>query len=299
MTETIKNRYDFVMLIDCTYGNPNGDPDANNMPRVDPETGIGLITDVCIKRKIRDYVDTVRAGEKGYGIYIKSGSSLQSKDQQALDYIRTAKVEKGKESQAIIDFMTSNYFDIRTFGAVMTTFSKKPKTDEEKKAAWSCGQVTGPVQITFAQSIDPVTPMDLSVSRCAVTTEEDAEQKASTFGNKPIIPYGLYRAEGYISAALAEKVTGFSEDDLELLWEAINGMFDTDHAAARGKMVLRDLIVFKHDNKFGCCPSHKLFDLVDVHKKDSVEFPRSYSDYVVTIDEEKIPEGVHLEHHNV
>ena len=297
MSTPIKNRYDFVVLFDVENGNPNGDPDAGNMPRVDPETGIGLVTDACIKRKIRNYVETVKEDADGFKIYIKEGVPLNRSDLKAVESLgidvgddknALEDVKKLKKTDEDVDlklrdYMCSNFYDIRTFGAVLTTFTK---------AALNCGQVRGPVQIGFAKSIDPVFSQDITVTRVAITTEKDAEKKNTEMGRKSIIPYGLYRVEGYISANLARKTTGFSEDDLELLWEAIINMFENDHSAARGKMAVRELIVFKHNSELGNCPSYKLFETVDVKKNDGVEFPRKYSDYAVTIHEDAIPDGV-------
>lgn len=291
MSEVIKNRYDFVVLFDVENGNPNGDPDAGNMPRVDPETGIGLVTDVCLKRKIRNYVEMVKESEQGYEIYIKSGVTLNSSDQRALDYYGVADMKKAKKDDPELDkklcgFMCSNFYDVRTFGAVMTTFTK---------GGLNCGQVRGPVQLGFSRSIDPVIPQEVTITRMAVTTEKDAESKNNTMGNKFIVPYGLYRCEGYVSANLARKTTGFTEDDLELLWNAIINMFENDHAAARGNMAVRQLIVFKHDSELGNAPSYKLFDRVDVRRKDATKPARSYRDYKVTVDLENMPAGVSCE----
>jgi CRISPR-associated protein Csd2 len=289
MNEAIKNRYDFVVLFDVENGNPNGDPDAGNMPRVDPESGYGLVTDVCLKRKIRNYVETVKEDEKGYQIYIKENVPLNRSDAKALEYhnievdkIKSLKKEDPELDRKVRDFMCQNFFDIRTFGAVMTTFVK---------ANLNCGQVRGPVQLGFAKSIDPILPQEVTITRVAITTESDAERKGTEMGRKYIVPYGLYRVEGYVSANLARKVTGFSEEDLNLLWKAILNMFENDHSAARGKMAVRKLIVFKHNSELGCAPAHKLFDAVRVEKKDGVEIPRSYSDYEVAVSEE-MPEGV-------
>lgn len=298
MAEPINHRYDFVVLFDVTAGNPNGDPDAGNMPRVDPETQHGIVTDVCLKRKIRNYVAAVKEGVPGYEIYISSQTPLNTSDQRALEALEIKDVEelkklKGKDKDAdkkIRDYMCSNFYDIRTFGAVMTTFTK---------GALNSGQVTGPVQITFAQSIDPIMPQEFAITRVAITREKDAEVKATEMGRKAIVPYGLYRAEGYISANLARKTTGFSEEDLNLLWEAIANMFELDHSASRGKMAVRELIVFEHDSEFGNAPAHKLFDLVKVKKKDEVTTPRSYDDYIVEVLEDKIPEGVTIDRKEV
>ena len=295
MSEAIKNRYEFVVLFDVENGNPNGDPDAGNMPRIDPESNFGLVTDVCLKRKIRNYVETVKEGEEGYGIYIREDVPLNTSDKKALSYIGVEDLsDKGlkelkkydpEADRKIRDFMCRNFFDIRTFGAVMTTFVK---------ASLNCGQVRGPVQIGFARSIDPIVSQELTITRVAITTEEDSLNKKTEMGRKNIVPYGLYRAEGFISANLARKVTGFSEEDLELLWEAIINMFEHDHSAARGKMAVRRLIVFKHSRELGDCPSYKLFDAVEVKRKEGVEFARQYSDYEIAIHREQIPESVEV-----
>ena len=292
MAEAIKNRYEFVILFDVENGNPNGDPDAGNLPRIDPESGYGLVTDVCLKRKIRNYVELVKEGEPGYRIYIKEGVPLNRSDNEAYEYIgatdETAKDLKKKDPDVdlkIRNYMCENFFDIRTFGAVMTTFVK---------AALNCGQVRGPVQLGFARSIDPVISQEVTITRVAITTEKDAEDKKTEMGRKSIIPYALYRTEGYISANLARKVTGFSEEDLELLWQAIINMFEHDHSAARGNMSVRELIVFKHDSELGNCPAYKLFDAIDVHRKEDVVCARKYSDYEVAIHTEKIPESVEI-----
>ena len=295
MSEAIKNRYEFVILFDVENGNPNGDPDAGNMPRVDPETGLGLVTDVCLKRKIRNYVETVKEDATGYRIYIKDGVPLNRSDAEAyaaLDVTEKTVKAKKKENpdldRNIRDWMCANFYDIRTFGAVMTTFVK---------AALNCGQVRGPVQMGFARSVEPVVPQEVTITRVAITTEADAENKGTEMGRKFIVPYGLYRCEGYISANLARKTTGFSEKDLELLWEAILNLFEHDHSAARGKMAVRELIIFKHDSELGCAPAHKLFDTVKVtrtHPED-ITPARSYQDYVVTVDEAALPEGVTCE----
>ena len=295
MSEAIKNRYEFVILFDVENGNPNGDPDAGNMPRVDPETGLGLVTDVCLKRKIRNYVETVKEDATGYRIYIKDGVPLNRSDAAAYaalavteQPVKAKKKENPDLDRNIRDWMCANFYDIRTFGAVMTTFVK---------AALNCGQVRGPVQMGFARSVEPVVPQEVTITRVAITTEADAENKGTEMGRKYIVPYGLYRCEGYISANLARKTTGFSEKDLELLWEAILNLFEHDHSAARGKMAVRELIIFKHDSELGCAPAHKLFDTVKVtrtHPED-ITPARSYQDYVVTVDEAALPEGVTCE----
>mgnify|MGYP000846039911 CR=1 FL=1 len=288
MSEVIKNRYEFVIFFDVENGNPNGDPDAGNMPRIDPETGYGIVTDVCLKRKIRNYVETVKEDSNGYKIYIKEAVPLNTSDKTAYEYygIDEKKVSKKDDpgiDKKIRDFMCKEFYDIRTFGAVMTTFVK---------AALNCGQVRGPVQIGFARSIDPIIQQEVTITRVAITTETDALRKDTEMGRKYIIPYALYRAEGFVSANLARKSTGFTEDDLELLWKAILNMFENDHSAARGKMNVRDLIVFRHDSELGNTPSHQLFDLVSAAKKEDVPVARKYKDYEVKIDLDNIPGGV-------
>ena len=299
MGEAIKNRYEFVVLFDVENGNPNGDPDSGNMPRIDPESGLGLVTDVCLKRKIRNYVETVKEDAKGYKIYIKEDVPLNRSDREACESLGITETEDKKVTEALKklkksdkdvdiklrDYMCDNFYDIRTFGAVMTTFVK---------GNLNCGQVRGPVQLGFARSIDPIVSQEVTITRVAITTEKDAENKSTEMGRKNIVPYGLYRVEGYISANLARKVTGFSEEDLDLLWEAIINMFENDHSAARGKMAVRELIVFKHSKELGDCPAYKLFDAVEVRKKEEIEYPRKYQDYTVQIHEEMIPDSVEM-----
>ena len=287
----LKNRYEFTVLFDVKNGNPNGDPDTN-MPRIDPETNLGLVTDVCLKRKIRNYVETVKEDCDGYKIYVKKGSCLNLNDMQACKSLNVDSVEKLKKLKStdkdidmkIRDYMCRNYYDIRTFGAVMTTF---------QKAALNCGQVKGAVQLGFANSIDPIFNQDVTLTRVAITTEKDLKNKTPKIRRKNIVPYGLYRVDGYISANIANK-SGFTEEDLELLWESIINMFEYDHSASRGDMAVRELIVFKHKSKLGNCPAHKLFDAISVKRKDNVLYPRQYLDYTVEIDEEKIPESVEM-----
>ena len=293
MADVIKNRYDFVILFDVENGNPNGDPDAGNMPRMDQETGHGLITDVCLKRKIRNYVEAVYGEKTGYRIYIKQNVPMERTNQEAYDYlgVKNSEVEKMKKTDPqldikIRDFMCENFFDIRTFGAVMTTFVK---------ANLNCGQVRGPVQLNFAKSIDPITTQEISITRVTVASEKELEEGKNTMiGNKYIIPYALYRAEGFISANLAEKTTGFNEDDLKILWDAILNMFEMDHSAARGKMSVRKLIVFKHASIFGNAPAYKLFEKISVRRKNSDKIARAYSDYEITIDKDNLPKNVEL-----
>ena len=292
MREPIQNRYEFVILFDVENGNPNGDPDAGNMPRVDPETGLGIVTDVCLKRKIRNYVETVKEDEAGYRIYVKDGVPLNRSDAEAYKALevdeKTVKEKKKNDPELdkrIRDWMCANFYDIRTFGAVMTTFVK---------AALNCGQVRGPVQLGFARSVEPVLPQEVTITRVTVTTEADAERKGTEMGRKYVLPYGLYRCEGFVSANLARKTTGFSQEDLELLWQAILNMFENDRSAARGKMAVRRLIVFRHANELGCAPAWKLFDSVKITRKDpdSGLPARSFGDYTVTVDLDSLPEGI-------
>lgn len=278
----LENRYEFIMLFDVENGNPNGDPDAGNMPRVDAETGHGIVTDVCLKRKIRNYIDNVYEGQATYNILIKTDKSLNRKFTEAYEACGLKTKKKGKTASSVAtarDYICKNYYDVRSFGAVMSTGDDP------------CGIVRGPIQINFARSLDPVLPQEITITRQAVTKESDMEKKETEMGKKTFVPYGLYRAEGYVSALLAQK-TNFTEEDLEVLWNAIINMFEIDHSAARGKLCMRKLIVFKHASMLGNAPSHVLFDKVIVEKKDDVEVPRKFSDYRVTI--ETMPEGVEI-----
>lgn len=280
--EAIKNRYDFVYLFDVQDGNPNGDPDGDNAPRTDYETGQGLVTDVCLKRKVRNYVQIKMGEDQLNQIFVKEGAVLNNEIKKAYKALDLKPKEKGKESDnkdKARQYMCEHYYDIRTFGAVMSTGD-------------NAGQVRGAVQLTFARSIDPVMTSEHTVTRMAVTDEKDKD-KERTMGRKATVPYGLYRAHGFISAALARETT-FSEDDLALLWEALKNMFDLDRSAARGLMAARRLIVFKHDDDLGNAPAHKLFELVKVEAKDPNRPARSFSDYEITIDESKLPKGVQL-----
>ena len=279
MSEPIKNRYEFVLLFDVENGNPNGDPDMGNMPRVDPQTGHGIVTDVCLKRKIRDYVDLVKGETPGYEIYVKSGVVLNDQHKKAFDYLGIEPTNKKPKDDELTRFMCQNFFDIRTFGAVMTT-------------EVNCGQVRGPVQLNFARSIDPIFQQEVTITRQAVANERDSE-KGQTMGKKQIVPYALYRAEGYVSANLAQKTTGFSEDDLEIFWDGLVNMFEHDHSASRGKLSARKLIVFKHDTALGCCQSHLLFDKVRVERVSGDMPPRSFGDYRVAIDKD-VPAGIEV-----
>ena len=280
----INNRYDFVMLFDVENGNPNGDPDAGNSPRMDAETGYGFITDVCIKRKIRNYVSLTKEGEAGYNILIKPDKSLNEKFTDAYIEEGLTLKQKGKNTDDVKkarDYMCKNYFDVRVFGAVMSTGDNQ------------CGIVRGPVQINFARSLSPINIQDVTITRQARTTKDRKATGETEMGRKSIIPYALYRAEGYISAAQANKITDMTEEDVELLWNAIINMFEEDHSAARGKMCTRKLYIFKHDSVLGNCPSHILFEKIIVKEKDGVYVPRKFDDYEIIIDK-NMPEGVEL-----
>ena len=314
---TIKNRYDFVFLFDVKDGNPNGDPDFDNMPRTDEETNQGLVTDVCIKRKIRNYVQLLKESKKldssRYDIFIREGNVLNPLINEKRN---EADKEEEDEKKAVAKGrmkMCEQYYDIRTFGAVMSTGEekedsdsneevivdggkgKKSKKKDSKKKIKGLGVVRGPVQLTFARSIDPVDAKSHSLTRCCVTTtDDDKKGKTNTIGNKNTVSYGLYRMHGFISATDAAK-TGFSEEDKEFLFEAIINAFENDHAAARGEMNPRALIVFKHESPLGNARAGQLFDLVKVEKREGVEYPRSFRDYTVTIDKAGLPANVTVE----
>ena len=291
MSESIKNRYEFVYLFDVENGNPNGDPDSGNMPRIDSETSYGIITDVCLKRKIRNFVDLVKKNQPPFEIYVREKAILNQQHERAHQAIGAkpegdSKKRKGTgdEVERAREWMCHNFFDVRTFGALMST-------------GVNCGQVRGPVQMNFARSIEPIVPIEISITRMAVTTEKEAESQSGdnrTMGRKHIVPYGLYRAEGYISAFLAEQ-TGFGNDDLNLLWEALVNMYDHDHSAARGKMNARKLVVFKHESALGNAPAHKLFELINVERVGDASKPaRKYADYKVEVNKQ-MPLGVSVE----
>ena len=283
--EPIKNRYEFTVIFDVENGNPNGDPDAGNMPRIDPETSAGLVTDVCLKRKIRNFVEVFKEDEPYYNILVKPDKALNTKFTEAYEAIGEKTGQKGKNPEAVRaarDYICQNYFDVRTFGAVMSTGNDP------------CGIVRGPVQISFAKSVDPIFTQDITITRQARTTEDKRDTGETEMGRKSIVPYGLYRADGYVSAMLAQKITKFSEEDLKLLWKAIINMFEHDRSAARGKMCVRKLYVFKHDSLLGNAPANVLFDKIVIGKKDGVEVPRSFNDYEITVDK-NMPEGVELQ----
>ncbi len=286
----IAHRYEFVYLFDVTNGNPNGDPDAGNLPRLDPETNQGLVTDVCLKRKIRNFVTLDKEKAEGYAIYMQEKAVLNNQHEKAwkaLDFPPDAKDAYKKlpkeeaKARELTAWMCRNFFDIRAFGAVMTT-------------KVNAGQVRGPVQLAFATSIDPVVPLEISITRMAVTTQEEAEEQSGdnrTMGRKHIVPYGLYRVHGFISAKLAER-TGFSEEDLQLFWRALMNMFEHDRSAARGEMAARKLIVFEHESAMGNAPAHVLFDAVEVAAVDPQAPPRNFGAYRVHVNREAVPAGV-------
>jgi CRISPR-associated protein Csd2 len=279
----LKKRYDFVLLFDVKDGNPNGDPDAGNLPRLDAETGNGLVTDVCLKRKVRNFVQLAKQGEAGYDIFVKEKAILNNAIDEAHDSeVVKAQKKDADKTDAARQFMCAKYFDIRTFGAVMSTGK-------------NAGQVRGPVQMTFGRSIDPIVSSEHSITRMAVATEAEAEKQKGdnrTMGRKFTVPYGLYVSHGFISAHLAAQ-TGFTTDDLNVFWEALEKMFWEDHSAARGEMNVRGLYVFEHDSALGRAPAHELFEKIKVERKDSSIPARSFDDYKVTIDE-TMPEGVTL-----
>lgn len=306
--KAIENRYDFVYLFDVTNGNPNGDPDAGNLPRLDPETNQGLVSDVCLKRKVRNFVAMTKSDTPGHEIFVTERAILELQQRRAWDAIMPEASDKDREklpkdeqkARELTQWMCANFYDVRTFGAVMST-----------KGA-NCGQVRGPVQFAFARSIEPVLPLEISITRMAATTAADAESKGDirTMGRKHIVPYGLYRAHGYVSASLAGgggRGTGFSEEDVELLWSALELMFDHDRSAARGEMSARRLILFKHDSPIGNAPAHRLFERVTVQRvfegeeyvpgdrlAHNLRPARAFSDYVVHVDDGGLPAGVQL-----
>lgn len=279
----IENRYDFVLLFDVQDGNPNGDPDAGNLPRVDPETGHGLVTDVCLKRKVRNFVQMSKADEKGYGIFVKEKAVLNALIGVAHEDERVKSKEKGEKTEAARQYMCERYFDVRTFGAVMSTGK-------------NAGQVRGPVQLTFARSVDPIVQLEHSITRMAVATEAEAEKQQGdnrTMGRKFTVPYAIYRCHGFVSAPLALQ-TGFTESDLALLWNGLSVMFEHDRSAARGLMTTRALVVFRHESKMGNTSAHSLFDRVSVRRKEGVSVPRSFSDYEVSVAADGLPTGVNI-----
>lgn len=302
---SLNNRYDFVLVFDVRDGNPNGDPDAGNLPRLDAESGHGLVTDVSLKRKVRNFVGLVKGGEQRFDIFVKEKAVLNqqierayetSQDiQNAMDAWKAWQKDKKNNKKPARhyediarDWMCDNFYDVRTFGAVMSTGDE----DSESKLRKTAGQVRGPVQLTFARSVDPIVALEHSITRMAVTNEKDLE-KERTMGRKHTVPYGVYVAHGFVSSFLA-KQTGFGDGDLELLWQALEHMFEHDRSAARGEMATRGLYVFKHDSELGNAHAHALFDRVKIQRKADVEVARGFSDYTVTVDETGLPAGVTL-----
>jgi CRISPR-associated protein Csd2 len=287
----IESRYDFVYLFDCTDGNPNGDPDSDNSPRIDPETFQGLVSDVCLKRKIRDYVYQSQrqngAIAKGYDVFVLAGNTLESRQKQSYDHLKEEITPAGKDTkpddiQKARAWMCANFFDVRTFGAVMST------------TAFNCGQVRGPLQLTFSRSVDRIFTTEHTISRQAFTGEKDIKSGTGTFGRKHTLAYGLYRTHGFVNPIFARQ-TGFSNNDLDLVWKALGNMFDMDRSAARGLMAARRLFVFKHSSGLGEAPAHRLFELVNVKLKEGVVAPRSFDDYVVSgPDRSALPAGIEL-----
>lgn len=300
MSEPIKNRYDFMVIMDVKNGNPNGDPDADNMPRVDAETGHGYITDVCLKRKIRNYVSMVKAGDDNYRMYIQRGVTLNANDDEAFEKVagipnasasKKLKADLAKTQftdEDIKNYLCDHFYDVRTFGAVITTLTK---------GSLNYGQLRGPVQFSFAESVDPVIPVEVTITRMAITRSSDTKGTENTngkqneMGHKYIIPYGVYVATGHVSANLA-KVTGFGEEDVELLWDGILNMFEEDHSASRGEMNVRKLVIFKHDSELGNAASYKLFNAVKIQAKEGIDTPRKFEDYDFSIENDSVPSGV-------
>jgi CRISPR-associated protein Csd2 len=282
MSKVLENRYEFVYLFDVENGNPNGDPDAGNMPRIDPETNYGIITDVCLKRKIRNFVEIVKNRMKPYDIYVQEKAILTEKQGEAYANEEIQKAEGADKIARARDWMCRNFYDVRTFGAVMSLKEN------------NCGQVRGAVQMNFARSIEPVVPLEITITRMAVATEKEAKSQDGdnrTMGRKNILPYGLYKAEGYISAHLA-KQTNFSEDDLQLLWDGLINMFDHDRSAARGKMAARVLVAFQHDSALGNAPAHLLLGRLNVVRETNGKPARAYTEYKVSLDETNLPKGI-------
>lgn len=303
MSDTLTNRHDFLLLFEVTNGNPNGDPDAGNMPRLDPNTNKGIVSDVCLKRKVRNYVSEFAPSrnDNGYNILIRQGAIIETEQKRGIEAAKEHFQDKDKQAEAAVKWLCREFYDVRTFGGVLSTGD-----DVMKGSAW--GQVRGPVQFTFGQSYDTITPLEITITRCAVTKESDKD-KERTMGNKHIVPYALYAAKGYVSPAFAER-TGFTQEDLNLLFEALLHMFEHDRSAARGEMVVRGLYDFEHvgtqpetnaeqnrrESRLGCAHAHKLFEGIKVEKKPGKEFPESFADYVVTCEwtEGNLPKGVKL-----
>lgn len=282
MSKVLDKRYEFVLFFEVENGNPNGDPDAGNMPRIDPETSYGLVTDVCLKRKVRNYIDLVQDDKTRFDIYVRENAVLNRVNEEAYkEQGLTPEAKKlpkeADKARAITEYMCERFYDIRAFGAVMTT-------------EVNCGQVRGPVQLGFAKSLSAIVPQEVTITRMAVTNEKDAE-KERTMGRKHIVPYALYRLEGYVSAPLAQK-TKFSQDDLELFWQALLGMFEHDRSAARGRMASRKLVIFEHTTPLGNAPAHQLFELVTAERLDRAKPPRAFRDYRISVNYADRPDGV-------
>lgn len=282
MSDILNKRYEFVLFFEVENGNPNGDPDAGNMPRIDPETSHGIVTDVCLKRKVRNYIELAQGGKSSFDIYVREKAILNGLHEEAYTELKIKPEPKRlpkdpEQAKQVTKYMCDRFYDIRAFGAVMAM-------------EVNCGQVRGPVQFSFARSLDPVVPQEITITRMAVANKKDAD-KERTMGRKHIIPYALYRAEGYISAPLAQK-TGFSETDLELFWEALMNMFEHDHSAARGKMASRKLIIFEHETPLGKAPAHKLFGLVTAKHINDTKPPRAFDDYVINVNHAGKPDGI-------
>lgn len=281
MSEVLNNRYEFVLYFDVENGNPNGDPDAGNMPRIDPQTGLGIVSDVCIKRKVRNYVEYSRGVREGFDIYVSEGAVLNNKQKEAYENSNIKTKDNKEDKLTAQAYMCNRFYDVRAFGAVMDTGDYK------------CGQVRGPIQLCFSRSEDVILQQEITITRMASTTEKENASENRTMGRKYIVPYGLYRLEGFISAKLAQK-TGFTEEDLDLFFEALKLMFDHDRSAARGKMTARKLIVFKHESEMGNAPAAQLLELVSAQLNDVNKPPRSYKDYTIHVAKEAVPGGVEL-----
>jgi CRISPR-associated protein Cas7/Csd2, subtype I-C/DVULG len=281
MKEIIQNRYEFVLYFDVENGNPNGDPDAGNMPRIDPQTGHGIVSDVSLKRKVRNYVQMAKEGEAGFDIYVSEGAVLNNKQKEAYE-ANNLKTKDNKDDKLTAQtYMCNRFYDVRTFGAVMDTGDFK------------CGQVRGPIQLCFSKSVDPILQQEVTITRMASTTEKENASENRTMGRKYVVPYGLYRLEGFISAKFAQK-TGFSRTDLDLFFEALTLMFDHDRSASRGKMSARKLYVFKHNSEIGNAPASSLFDLIEAKSINPNEPARSFKHYEITVDKQSVPDGVTL-----